>query len=151
MVSLDLSEIIQQKNLNAREIDFINKLIKQGGKFSNKELARLWGAKTFPAKIKKKLLSKPPILNLIQNKPQIYMLVSEKEITRPPYKEKKIKSKVFDREDKILKEIQTLKGDYLKFKQNILNEIGSIKNILNSLKRNHNIPDLSYVHRLVLQ
>jgi len=148
-LSLNLSQIIQKKNFNSREKDFVNKLIKKGGEFTNKHLAELWGTKTFPSNFKKKLVKDFPILVLIQNKPQKYVLITEKgKMQIPTKKEVKISDTPITISEKNLipehffQEIQNLKMDYYKFKenahhqfQNILVEIQALKNLINIPQR----------------
>ena len=140
MVNVNLSEIFQQKDLNSREINFINKLLKKGGQFTNKDLAKLWGTKNFPPKFKSKLIDPPPILKLIQNRPQKYILISEESITSVTTQE--IPNKFY-------LEFQNLKKDYYKFKddinrqfKNTLNEIQSLKNTINYSRSSGTIPQL---------
>ena len=74
---MGISSIIKQKGLNQKQEDFINKLVKKGGSFTNKLLAKLWGTSQFPSSLKKLLLKTPPLLVLIQERPQKYRLISE--------------------------------------------------------------------------
>ncbi len=78
-MSLPLSKIIEQKKFNKRQKDFINNLVKKEGNFTNKDLAKIWKGATLPSKFKQLLIEPPPILELIQERPQKYKLVFNKE------------------------------------------------------------------------
>lgn len=133
MSSLNFIEEMNQKNLNERQRNFLNKLIKKAGSFTNNDLAKLWGTKTFPTKFKKLLLEKPAILKLIQAKPQKYIL-----------EEKKEKSKLISKKSKVEDSFQDfiyLKRDFYNFKdkvkqnfQTLFNEIENLKRLISNLQ-----------------
>jgi len=70
---MDLNEIIRKKNLNKRQTEFVKKIVKKGGEFNNRIFKDIWGT-TLPSPFKKKLLTEPSILKLIQERPQKYIV-----------------------------------------------------------------------------
>ena len=89
MKTMDIQEKIKSKNFNKKQINFINRLFKGKGKYTNKDLAKIWGAKTFPSGFKSKLLQKPPLLKLINQRPQMYEVIAEdleEDLIEPDFK-----------------------------------------------------------------
>ncbi|MFW9971977.1 MAG: hypothetical protein ACFFDF_17440 [Candidatus Odinarchaeota archaeon] len=134
-MSTNFLEEINQKNLNKREKDFVNRLIMKGGQFTNKDLANLWGTKTFPNNFKTLLLNNPPILELIKERPQTYILKkSEKKFSQTLGK---TESTEFS------PEYSDLRNEFYKFKETtsknfklIFQEINNLKNTIHSSKSN---------------
>ncbi len=78
MNTTGFSKEIEIKNLDVRQTEFVRKLIQKGGEFYNNDLANYWGTKNFPPKFKKLLLQEPPVLILVQARPQKYKLKTGK-------------------------------------------------------------------------
>lgn len=135
MTMLNFSEEIKQKHMTEREKSFVFKLVKKGGSFTNQDLAKLWGTKTFPSKFKKILTNEPSILVLVQARPQKYELKTKKgEITQ-------IHEKTDI--DKLSYELSNLRNEFYNFKngtsknlKNLLQEIDNLKTLILDNKSN---------------
>ena len=81
MSPLNIEKIIDKKNLNQRQVQFVLELVKRGGSFTNAKLAEIWGTKTFPKNFKDKLLEEPSILQKIPGKTQKFKVVSDQNLS----------------------------------------------------------------------
>ena len=81
MSPLNIEKIIDKKNLNQRQVQFVIELVKRGGSFTNAKLAEIWGTKTFPKNFKDKLLEEPSILQKIPGKTQKFKVVSDQNLS----------------------------------------------------------------------
>jgi len=89
MIIMNVQEKIKYKNFNKRQITFINRLIEGDGKYTNDDMAKIWGAKTLPSNFKSTLLQKPKLLKLINERPQTYEIIVddlEEETIEPDHK-----------------------------------------------------------------
>lgn len=133
MTKLNFSVDIKQKHMTEREKSFVYKLVKKGGQFTNQDLAKLWGTKTFPSKFKKILLDEPSILVLLQARPQKYELKTKKEEIVHIHEKTDM--------DKLTYELSNLRNEFYNFKSatsknlnNLLREIDSLKTVIQDNK-----------------
>ncbi len=126
MESINFSEEIKIKKMDEREKNFVYKLIKKDGQFTNNDLANIWGTKTFPNKFKKLLLDNPPILVLIKARPQTYVLKEKRDKISPIHENLDISN--------LFKEINNLKSEFYEFKEYTSKDFKALFQEINSLK-----------------